>query len=41
MVNGKKDEWQGFISVVAKDVCDMQAMAEDAELIDENEQIGV
>jgi DNA polymerase-3 subunit alpha len=33
MVNGKKDEWKGFVSVVAKNVCEVQAMKE--------EQIGV
>lgn len=35
MVNGKKDEWNGFISVVASDVCDMETMSIDADLIEE------
>lgn len=35
MVNGKKDEWNGYISVIARDVCDMEAMKEDAERIDD------
>ena len=31
MINGRKDEWQGFISVVAKEVCDMASLAADTE----------
>jgi DNA polymerase-3 subunit alpha len=31
MVNGKKDEWHGFVCVIAKSVCDMTTMAEMVE----------
>lgn len=36
MVSGKKDEWQGFISVIAKEVADMQWMEEQQENDNEN-----
>lgn len=35
MINGRKDEWQGYISVIASDVCDMQEMLDTAEKIEE------
>lgn len=34
MVNGRKDEWNGFVSVIARDVCEMEDMSRDAKVID-------
>jgi DNA polymerase-3 subunit alpha len=35
MVNGRKDEWNGFVSVIANDICDMETMKQTADLMDE------
>jgi DNA polymerase III subunit alpha len=35
MVTGNKDEWQGYVSVIVSDVCDMESMARESDLIDE------